>query len=155
MKPSGVNSVILISPKEIFKGSMTFEHSELQRLVEGLTELFQRYAHDPAALEVLCSEFNSLYERIPIYTGIIANLLGQVVKPASLKQLNRGDEVSVLTKRGQVISGKVVEITEDGLKLSGCKRFHPPEQLPELELLAEEVKELRVFTRDILDKVKP
>ena len=134
---------------------MTFEHSELQRLLEGLVELIQRYADDPAALEVLCSEFNSLYEKIPIYTGIIANLLERVVKPVSLDQLKKGDEVSVLTKQGQVVAGKVAEVLEQGLKLTECKKFQPPEPSPELQVGREDIKEVRLFTRDILEKEKP
>lgn len=134
---------------------MTYEQSELQRLVEVIIDLLQRYWHDPSAMEVIQSELDKLYRKIPIYAGIQANCLSQVVVPISTNQLHKGEEVSVLLKDDATVAGKVEEVTPNELKLVECKQFERPRSCAEVILPIQNIREVRLLVRDILKKEWP
>lgn len=134
---------------------MTFEQSELQRLVEEIIELFRHYRNDPGALEAILSELRSMYQRIPIYSGIIASLLPKVVRPVEFGQLKEGSEVTVVLKDDRTIAGKVSHIAPGEIKLVECRQFELPKPCEGLALPASEVREIRLLTRDILDRERP
>ncbi|MCS7131471.1 MAG: hypothetical protein NZ934_01930 [Hadesarchaea archaeon] len=134
---------------------MTFEQSELQRLVEVIIDLLQRYWYDPSVMEVIQSELDKLYRKIPIYAGIQANCLSEVVTPIPANRLNGGEEVSVLMKSEEIVTGKVAEITPSELKLVGCKQFERPKSCPEVILPIQNIREVRLLARDILKKEWP
>ena len=134
---------------------MTFEQSELQKLIEEIIELLRRYGNDPGALEAISSELWAMYQRVSIYSGIIASLLPAVVKPVELGQLKEGSEITVILKDNRAIAGKVAHITPEGIKLVECRQFEQPKWCEELTLPASEVREVRLLTRGILDKERP
>lgn len=134
---------------------MTFEQSDLQRLVEEIIELLRRYGNDLGALEAISSELRTMYQRIPIYSGIIASLLPAVVQPVELGQLKEGNEITIILKDNRVIAGKVAHITPEGIKLVECKQFEQSKWSEELVLPTSEVREIRLLTRGILDKERP
>lgn len=134
---------------------MTFEQSELQRLVEVIIDLLRRYWHDPGAMEVIQSELDKLYRKIPIYAGIQANCLSKVVVPIPTNQLNKGEEVSVLLKDDAIIAGKVAEVTPREVKLVECKQFERPKSRAEVTLPIQDIREVRLLVRDILKKEWP
>ena len=134
---------------------MTFEQSDLQRLVEEIIELLRRYGNDLGALEAISSELRTMYQRIPIYSGIIASLIPAVVQPVELGQLKEGNEITIILKDNRVIAGKVAHITPEGIKLVECKQFEQPKWSGELVLPTSEVREIRLLTRGILDKERP
>jgi len=134
---------------------MTFEQSELQNLVEEIIELLHLYGNDPGALEAIFSELRAMYQRIPIYSGIIAGLLPKVVQPVELGQLKEGSEITVVLKDNRAIAGKVSHIAPGEIKLVECRQFERPELCGELVLPASEVREIRLLTRGILDKERP
>lgn len=133
---------------------MTLEHSDLQILFEKLTELIDLYRGDPAALEVILSELKDLYQKIPIYPGIITKCLSDVVRSVDIKELKDGSEVSLLLKDKRVLSGKVLEVKPDQLKLSVGQQFDPPKFIGEVPIPLGDILEVRLFTRDILEKKK-
>ncbi|MEM2908246.1 MAG: hypothetical protein QXP65_03510 [Candidatus Hadarchaeales archaeon] len=134
---------------------MTFEQSELQRLVEVIIDLLQRYGHDPGAMEVIQSELDKLYRKIPIYAGIQANCLSQVVVPIPTNQLHGGEEVSILLKDDAIVVGKVAEVTSSELKLVECKQFERPRSCAEVTLPMQNIREVRLLVRDVLKKEWP
>ncbi len=95
---------------------MTFEESELQKLVDEIIKLLEKYRDDLGALDVILSKLKSLYRKVPIYPGIIVNCLPMVVKSIEPKQLKGGDEVSILTKDDHILMGKVSSITQGDIK---------------------------------------
>ena len=134
---------------------MTFEQSELQRLVDEIIELLQRYGNDPGALDAIFSELRAMYQRIPIYSGIIASLLPKVVQPVELGQLKEGSEITVVLKDNRAIAGRVSHIAPEEIKLVECRQFERPKSCEGLVLPANEVREVRLLTRGILDKERP
>jgi hypothetical protein len=134
---------------------MTFEQSEFQRLVEVIIDLLRHYWHDPGAMEVIQSELDKLYRKIPIYAGIQASCLSQVVVPIPASRLNKGEEVSVLLKDDAIVTGKVSEITPSEVRLVECKQFGPPKPYAEIALPIQNVREIRLLMRDILKKEWP
>ena len=134
---------------------MTFEQSELQNLVEEIIELLHLYGNDPGALDAIFSELRAMYQRIPIYSGIIASLLPKVVQPVELGQLKEGSEITVVLKDNRAIAGKVSHIAPEEIKLVECRQFERPKLCGELVLPASEVREIRLLTRGILDKERP
>jgi predicted DNA-binding antitoxin AbrB/MazE fold protein len=135
--------------------STTFEQSELQKLIEEIIELLRRYGNDPGALEAISSELWAMYQRVSIYSGIIASLLPAVVKPVELGQLKEGSEITVILRDNRAVAGKVAQITPEGIKLVECRQFERPKWCEELTLPASEVREVRLLTRGILDKERP
>jgi len=134
---------------------MTFEQSELQKLIEEIIELLRRYGNDPGALEAISSELWAMYQRVSIYSGIIASLLPAVVKPVELGQLKEGSEITVILRDNRAVAGKVAQITPEGIKLVECRQFERPKWYEELTLPASEVREVRLLTRGVLDKERP
>jgi hypothetical protein len=134
---------------------MTFEQSDLQKLVEEIIELLQRYRDDPGALDAISSELRAMYQRIPIYSGIIASLLPTVVQPITLEQLEEGSEITVVLKDDRAFIGKVARVIPGEIKLVECKQFEQAKLFEELTLPAGEVREIRVLTRGVLDKNRP
>ncbi len=134
---------------------MTLEHSDLQKLVEELTEVLERYHKDPAALEAVLSELKALYQKIPIYPGIIANCLPEVVKRTDIGELKRGDEVTLLLKGDKVLTGRVSGTDSGQLKLERCQQFDAPKSCGETTVPVGDIQEARLFTREILSKKWP
>ncbi len=134
---------------------MTFEQSELQRLVEVIIDLLQRYWHDPGAIEVIQSELDKLYRKIPIYAGIQANCLSQVVVPIPTNQLQEGEEVSILLKDDAIVVGKVSKVTPSEVKLVECKQFERPRSCAEVTLPIQNIREVRLLARDVLKREWP
>ncbi|KUO40409.1 MAG: hypothetical protein AVW06_00045 [Hadesarchaea archaeon DG-33-1] len=134
---------------------MTFEQSDLQKLVEEIIELLQRYRDDPGALEVIFSELRAMFQRIPIYSGIIASLLPMVVQPVTAEQLKDGSEITVVLKDDRTFIGKVAHTTPNEIKLVECKQFEQPKLCGELSLPTGEIREIRLLTRGVLDKKRP
>lgn len=134
---------------------MTFEQSDLQRLVEEIIELLQRYRDDPSALDAISSELRVMFQKVPIYAGIIASLLHTVVRPVTLEQLKEGSEITVFLKDNRAFTGKVAQVSPDGIKLVECRQFERPKLCGEITLPAGEVREIRLLTRDVLDKERP
>jgi hypothetical protein len=134
---------------------MTFEQSELQRLVEEIIELLRRYGSDLGALDAISSELRAMYQRIPIYSGIIASLIPAVVQPVELKNLEEGNEVTIVLKDNRIIAGKVSQITQEGIKLAECKQFEGPKRFDEIALATGEIQEIRLVTRGIMDIERP
>jgi hypothetical protein len=133
---------------------MTLEHSDLQTLFEKLTELIELYRNDPAALEVILSELKGLYRRIPIYPGIITKCLLEVVQPVDVKEVRSGSEISLLLRDDRVLAGRVLEVGSDQLKLTGGQQFEPQKSLGEIPIPVRDIREVRLFTRDVLEKKK-
>ncbi len=133
---------------------MTLEHSDLQTLFEKLTELIELYRNDPAALEVILSELEDLYRRIPIYPGIITKCLSEVVQPVDVKELRSGSEISLLLRDNRVLAGRVLKVGSDQLKLTEGQQFEPQKSLGEIPIPVRDIREVRLFTRDILEKKK-
>lgn len=134
---------------------MTLEHSDLQKLVENLAEILERYRTDPAALEAVLSELKALYQKIPIYPGIIADCLPEVVKPAEVGKLKKGDEVTLLLKGDKVLAGRVSGTDSGQLKLEKCQQFDAPKSRSEATVPIDDIQEARLFTREVLSKKWP
>jgi len=134
---------------------MTFEESELQKLVDEIIGLLERYRDDPGALDVILSELKSLYRKVPIYPGIIANCLPMVVKSTKPEQLKVGDEVSILTKDNRILTGKVSSIAQGDIKIVDCHEYGGQKSSGECNIPLSNLKEARLFTRDILHKEWP
>jgi small nuclear ribonucleoprotein (snRNP)-like protein len=134
---------------------MTFEQSELQRLVEEIIKLLERYSGDSAAVENLLSELKSLYNKIPIYPGIIARCLPLAVRPIERERLKNGQEVTICLKDNRILAGKVVNISPDEVKLAECREFEPPKSSGEITVPLREVREVRLLTRKVLQKEWP
>lgn len=134
---------------------MTFEQSDLQRLIEEVIELYQRYCNDPSALDIICSELRILYQKIPIYPGIIADCLSKVVRSLAPEELKEGSEISVLLKNNQTFVGKVAAVVPEKITLVDCKQFERPKPCGEVSLSMRDVHEIRLLTRSILQKEWP
>lgn len=134
---------------------MTFEESELQKLVDEIIRLLENYRDDPGALDVILSELKSLYRKIPIYPGIIAYCLPMVVKPIEPKQLKGGDEVSILTKDNRILVGKISSVTQGEIKIMDCYEHGGQKLSNECNVPLANLKEARLFTREILHKEWP
>jgi len=134
---------------------MTFEESELQKLVDEIISLLEKYCDDPGALSVILSELKSLYRKVPIYPGIIANCLPMVVKSIEPKQLKMGDEVSILTKDDRILVGKISSIAQGDIKMVNCYEYGKQKSYGECNVPLANLKEARLFTRDILHKEWP
>ncbi len=133
---------------------MTLEHSDLQILFEKLTELIELYHNDPAALEVILSELKDLYQKIPIYPAIITKCLADVVRPVDIKELKDGSEVSLFLRDKRILSGRVLKVSSGQLRLVEGRQFDPPEFLKEISIPVQDILEVRLFTRDILERKK-
>jgi len=134
---------------------MTFEQNDIQRLVDEIIGLLERYRNDPGALDAISSELRTMYQRIPIYSGIIASLISMVVQPVTLEQLKEGSEITIVLKDDRTFTGKVARVTPDGIKLVECIQFERPKLCGELTLPTGEVREIRLLTRGVLDKERP
>lgn len=134
---------------------MTFEQSDLQKIIEEIIELLHRYRDDPGALDAISSELRAMYQRVSIYSGIIASLLPMVVQQVPLEQLKEGNEITVVLKDDRAFIGKVAQVTPDGIKLVECEQFERPKLCGELTLPKGEVREIRLLTRGVLDKERP
>lgn len=134
---------------------MTFEQSDLQRLIEEIIELYQRYCNDPSALDAICSELRVLYQKIPIYPGIITDCLPKVVRSVAPDELKEGSEISALLKGNQIFVGKVAAVAKDKVTLVDCKQFERPKPCAEISLPVRDVREIKLLTRGILQKEWP
>ncbi|MDI6819948.1 MAG: hypothetical protein QMC89_03470 [Candidatus Hodarchaeaceae archaeon] len=134
---------------------MTFEQSDLQRLIEEIIELYQRYCSDPSAIDVICSELRTLYQKIPIYPGIIVDCLPKIVQPLRPEELKEGNEISVLLKNNQIFVGKVAAVASDKITLVDCKQFERPRSLGEVSLPMRDVHGIKLLMRGILQKEWP
>jgi len=134
---------------------LTFEESELQKLVDEIIGLLEKYRDDPGSLDVILSELKSLYRRVPIYPGIIANCLSMVVKSIEPKQLKIGDEVSLLTKDNRILTGKISSVMQGEIKIVDCYEYGGQKLSDECNIPLANLKEARLFTREILHKEWP
>lgn len=134
---------------------MTFEETELQRLVDEIIRLLEKYRDDPSALETILSELKSLYRKVPIYPGIITMCLPMVVRSVEPTQLKEGDEVSLLMKDNRVLTGKVSGIAQNEVKLVNCLESGGQKPCGERAVQLNDLKEARLFTREILHKEWP
>ncbi len=134
---------------------MTFEETELQRLVDEIIRLLEKYRDDPRALEIILSELKSLYRKVPIYPGIITMCLPMVVKSVDPTQLKDGDEVSLLMKDGRVLTGNVSGISQNEVKLKNCLESSGQRPCDEHAVQLKDLKEARLFTREILHREWP
>jgi len=134
---------------------LTFEESELQKLVDEIISLLEKYRNDPGTLDVILSELKSLYRKVPIYPGIIANCLPMVVKSIEPKQLKVGDEVSLLTKDNRILVGKISNVAQGDIKIVDCYEYEGQKSSGECNIPLSNLKEARLFTRDILHKEWP
>lgn len=134
---------------------MTFEESELQKLVDEIIGLLEKYRDDPGSLDVILSELKSLYRKVPIYPGIIANCLSMVVKSIEPKQLKGGDEVSLLTKDNRILTGKISSVTQGEIKIVDCCEYGGEKSSSECNIPFANLKEARLFTHEILRKEWP
>jgi len=134
---------------------LTFEESELQKLVDEIIRLLEKYRDDPGSLDVILSELKSLYRKVPIYPGIIANCLSMVVKSIEPKQLKIGDEVSLLTKDNRILTGKISSVTQGEIKIIDCYEYGGQKSSDECNIPLTNLKEARLFTREILRKEWP
>jgi len=134
---------------------MTFEETELQRLVDEIIRLLEKYRDDPKALEIILSELKSLYRKVPIYPGIITMCLPMVVKSVDPKQLKEGDEVSLLMKDDRILTGKISGIAQNEVKLVNCFESEGQKPCGERAVQLKDLKEARLFTREILHKEWP
>ena len=134
---------------------MTFEESELQKLVDEIIRLLEKYHDDPGSLDVILSELKSLYRKVPIYPGIIANCLSMVVKSIEPKQLKIGDEVSLLTKDNRILTGKISSVTQGEIKIIDCYEYGGQKPSEECNIPLANLKEARLFAREILHKEWP
>jgi hypothetical protein len=78
-----------------------------------------------------------------------------VVKSIDPKQLKVGDEVSLLTNNGRILTGKVSSIAQGDIKIVDCYEYGGQKLSGECSIPLSGVKEARVFTRDILHKEWP
>jgi len=134
---------------------MTFEETELQRLVDEIIRLLEKYRDDPKALEIILSELKSLYRKVPIYPGIITMCLPMVVKSVDPKQLKEGDEGSLLMKDDRILTGKISGIAQNEVKLVNCFESEGQKPCGERAVQLKDLKEARLFTREILHKEWP
>ena len=134
---------------------MTFEETELQRLVDEIISLLEKYRDDPRTLEIILSELKSLYRKVPIYPGIITMCLPMVVKSVDPKQLKEGDEVSLLMKDDRILTGKISGIANGEVKLVNCFESEGQKPCDERAVQLKDLKEARLFTREILHKEWP
>jgi len=134
---------------------LTFEESELQKLVDEIIGLLEKYRDDPSSLDAILSELKSLYRKVPIYPGIIANCLSMVVKSIEPKQLKIGDEVSLLTKDNRILAGKISSVTQGEIKIIDCYEYGGQKSSDECNIPFANLKEARLVTREILHKEWP
>jgi len=134
---------------------MTFEQSELQRLVEEIIKALERCKGDPVALDVLLSELRDLYKKVPIYPGVIANLLPGVVRTVDVGEVKEGSEVTLKLKDDRVLAGKVSGVGAEGIKLAGCSGVGAPEARGEVIVPFGDVREVKLLTRGVLRKEWP
>jgi len=134
---------------------LTFEESELQKLVDEIIRLLEKYRDDPGSLDVILSELKSLYRKVPIYPGIIANCLSMVVKSIEPKQLKIGDKVSLLTKDNRILTGEISSVTQGEIKIIDCYEYGGQKSSDECNIPLANLKEARLFTREILHKEWP
>lgn len=134
---------------------MTLEHSDFQNLFEKLVRIIEHNRDNPAAMKAIASELTSLYKKIPIYPGIIATSLNDVVKPAKLNELEKGAKVTILLKDGELISGEVVNFDSGNIKLKNCRKFKLPEESDEETISKKDIREVSELARDILAKTWP
>lgn len=134
---------------------LTLEQSEFQRLVELMLELCERHHGDPAALEAIASELKDLYKKVPIYPGIITMCLPNVVRPAEVDKLKEGEEVIFSLKDGQIVSGKVAEVSPNEIKLAEAKQLNVPSLAEKVTVKKESVRGAKRITRGVLEKEWP
>lgn len=134
---------------------MTLEQSEYQKLVERIIELLERHRGDPNAREAILSELRTLYKKIPIYPGIITELLPKVVQSTELDKLKEGEEVAFVLKDGRTVSGKVAEIGPSEIKLDEGRRLDVSSLAEKVSVRREDVQEAKVISRVVLKKEWP
>lgn len=134
---------------------MTLEQSEYQKLVERIIELLERHRGDPNAREAILSELRTLYKKIPIYPGIITELLPKVVQSIEMDKLKKGEEVVLVLKDGRTVSGKVVEIGSSEIKLDEVRRLDISSLAEKVSVRREDVREAKVISRVVLEKEWP
>ena len=134
---------------------LTFEQTEFQRLVDEIIALLERYHDNPSALEAALSELKDVYKKIPIYPGIIVMCLPKVVKPVKVDQLKEGNEVVARLKDGRIFSGKVANVAGDNFTITDCREFNPQRLCSDQVLSVSDLREVRLITRDILQKEWP
>lgn len=134
---------------------MTFEQTELQKLLDEIIGLLERYSDDPSVIEAVLSELKAIYQKIPIYPGIITVCLPKVVTLVKAKQLNKGSEVALRLKDGRTLSGKVLEVTPAEIRLTNCHEFGPQRPCADQAVPVDDLREVRLLTREILQKEWP
>ncbi len=134
---------------------MTLEQSEYQKLVERIIELLERHRGDPNAREAILSELRTLYKKIPIYPGIITELLPKVVQSTEMDKLKKGEEVVLVLKDGRTVSGKVAEIGSSEIKLDEGRRLDISSLAEKVSVRREDVREAKVISRVVLEKEWP
>jgi len=134
---------------------MTLEQSEYQKLVERIIELLERHRGDPNAREAILSELRTLYKKIPIYPGIITELLPKVVQSTEMDKLKKGEEVVLVLKDGGTVSGKVAEIGPSEIKLDKGRRLDISSLAEKVSVRREDVREAKVISRVVLEKEWP
>jgi predicted DNA-binding antitoxin AbrB/MazE fold protein len=77
------------------------------------------------------------------------------VQPVEFGQLKEGSEITVVLKDNRTIAGRVSYVAPKEMKLVECRQFERPKPCEELVLPAGEIREIRLLTRDILDRERP
>ncbi len=147
--------LIEFSNKLDLRHYMTFEQSELQRLVEEIIELLERCSGDPPAIKNLLLELRTLYNKIPIYPGIIARCLPLAVQPIGIEHLKDGQEVTIHLKDNRILAGRVVSVAPTEVKLAECQEFEPPKLSSEITVPMRDVHEVKLLTRKVLQREWP
>lgn len=131
---------------------MTFEQSELQRLVEEIIRALERCKGDPVALDALLSELRDLYKKVPIYPGVIVNLLPGVVRTVDAREVKEGSEITLRLKDDRVLAGKVSGVSAEEIKLTGSSGVCTLEARGEVTVPLGDVREVKLLTRGVLRK---
>lgn len=95
---------------------MTFKESEFPQLLETLT----KYAKQGLPMEDIVQSVYDLYQKVPLYIGIVGMCLENMLKSVSFTEVKSGNEVYIVDKNF-VYCGKIDKITKNTLTLKNVR----------------------------------
>lgn len=126
---------------------MTYKETEFPQVLEILNE----YAKKGIPLEEVVLETYNLYKKVPIYIGIVASCVENLVNECKYEEIKKGDRV-VIVGKSCVYKGTVDKIYKNGkLKLKNLQVVCRKDKI-EINIKKQKVYK---FNKNVLEKMWP
>jgi len=129
---------------------MTFKETDFPSLVQYIKNFVEK-EEDPILLKDVLMQLVQLYDKVPLYPGIVNMCLGGVAKQVKPEDVVVGQKI-YLRNRSDSYCGTVVSKDADGVTLSGVKSVTTED---ELEIGFKEMEQVSYINDKVFQEMWP